>query len=81
MLDSSFQGVKRLSVLAYNNRDKNRGVKVDSYQNHFLPTLDIKSYNIEIDVRNFNDKPVNDPINNMVKLERMQKDKEMFIRL
>ena len=53
MLDASYQGVKRLFVLAYNN-DANR-VTVDSHQRYFLPRIKIKNYNIEIDGRNFYD--------------------------
>ena len=53
MLDASYQGVKRLFVLAYNN-DANR-VTVDSHQRYFLPRIKIKNYNIEIDGRNFCD--------------------------
>ena len=53
LLDASYQGVKRLFVLAYNN-DANR-VTVDSHQRYFLPRIKIKNYNIEIDGRNFYD--------------------------
>ena len=62
MLDSSFQGVKRLFVLAYDDSDVNSGVKVDSYQTYFLPKVNIEIYNIEIDGRNFHDQPINDSV-------------------
>ena len=53
LLDSSWQGVKRLFVLAYNNKEGDNKVSVDSYKNYFLPRVKIKNYNIEIDGRNF----------------------------
>ena len=62
MLDSSYQGVKRLFVLAYNNTAGNNQVSVDSYKKYFLPRVKIENYNIEIDGRNFYDQPINDSI-------------------
>ena len=49
LLDSSYQGVKRLFVLAYNNTAGNDQVSFDSYTKHFFPRIKIKNYNIEID--------------------------------
>ena len=57
MLDSSWQGAKRLFFLAYNNKRS-----VDSYKKHFPPRVKIENYNIEIDGRNFYDQPINDSI-------------------
>ena len=62
LLDSSYQGVKRLFVLAYNNTAGNNQVSVDSYKKYFLPRVKIENYNIEIDGRNFYDQPINDLI-------------------
>ena len=62
MLDSSYQGVKRLFVLAYNNTAGNNQVSVDSYKKYFLPRVKIENYNIEIDGRNFYDQAINDLI-------------------
>ena len=62
LLDSSWQGVKRLFVLAYNNTAGNDQVSVDSYKKYFLPRVKIDHYNIEIDGRNFYDQPINDSI-------------------
>ena len=63
LLDSSWQGVKRLFVLAYNNTNNdNNQVSVDSYKKYFLPRVKIENYNIEIDGRNFYDQPINDLI-------------------
>ena len=59
LLDSSWQGVKRLFVLADNNNNK---VSIDSYKKCFLPRVKIENYNIEIDGRNFYDQPINDSV-------------------
>ena len=57
MLDASYQGVKRLFVLAYDNT-----VTADSHRRYFLPRVKIESYNIEIDGIYFYDHPINDLI-------------------
>ena len=62
MFDSSYQGVKRLFVLAYNNTAGDNQVSVDSFKKYFLPRVKIENYNIEIDVRNFYDQSTNDSI-------------------
>ena len=62
LLDSSWQGVKRLFVLAYNNKEGDNKVSVDSYKKYFLPRVKIENYNIEIDGKNFYDQPINDSI-------------------
>ena len=62
LLDSSYQGVKRLFVLAYNNTAGNNQVSIDSYKKYFLPRVKIENYNIEIDGRNFYDQAINDSI-------------------
>ena len=62
LLDSSYQGVKRLFVLAYDNTAGNDQVSIDSYKKYFLPRVKIENYNIEIDGRNFYDQPINDTI-------------------
>ena len=56
-LDSSCQGVKKLFVLAYNNVN---GITGDSHRRYFLPRVEIKNHNIEIDERNFYDQTIND---------------------
>ena len=61
-LYSSWQGVKRLFVLVYNNTAGNDQVSVDSYKKYFLPRVKIDNYNIEINGRNFYDQPINDSI-------------------
>ena len=62
LLDSSYQGVKRLFVLVYNNTEGNNKVSVDSFKKYFSPRVKIENYNIEIDGRNFCDQPINDSI-------------------
>ena len=71
-LDASFQGVRRLFVLAFNNiqatipdnpinNTANR-VERNSHTKYFLPRINITNYNVLIDGRNFYDQPVNDMI-------------------
>ena len=69
LLDSSYQGVKRLFAIAYDNTadDANHNanhnqVFIDSFKKYFLPRVKIENYNIEIDGRNFYDQPINDSI-------------------
>ena len=62
MLDSSWQGVKRLFVFAYNNKEGDNKVSVDSYKKYFLPRVKIENCNIETDGRHFYDQPINDSI-------------------
>ena len=62
LLDSSWQGVKRLFALAYNNKEGNYKVSVDFLKKYFLPRFKSENYNIEIDGRNFYDQPINDSI-------------------
>ena len=59
LLDSSWQGDKSFFVLAYNNKEGDNKVSVDSFKKYFLPRFKIKNYNIEIDGRNFYDQPIN----------------------
>ena len=61
LLSASFQGVKRLFVLAYtiasNAADNEAGTKDN--KKYFLLRREIKNYNVLIDGRKFNDKPIN----------------------
>ena len=70
MLDASYQRVKKLFVLAYNNDDSNR-VTVDFYQRYFLPIVKIENYDIEIDGRSFYDQPTNDLIKQYDELRKV----------
>ena len=65
LLNASFQGVKRLFVLAYfiaadNNADEEAGIK--NNKKYFLPRGEINNYNVLIDGRNFYDQPINEII-------------------
>ena len=69
-LDASFQEVRRLFVLAFNNttvtvpnnpiNNTNNRVLRNSHTKYFLPRVNITNYNVLIDGRNFYDQPVND---------------------
>ena len=62
LLDSSYQGVKRLFVLAYRDQGGANRVTADSHRRYFLPRVKIENYYIEICRRNFFDQPINDSI-------------------
>ena len=69
-LDASFQGVRRLFVLAFNNttvtvpnnpiNNTNNRVLRNSHTKYFLPRVNITNYNVLIDRRIFYDQPIND---------------------
>ena len=71
-LDASFQGIRRLFVLAFNNttvNDPNSSIKNinnrvlrNSNTKYFLPRVNIANYNVLIDGRNFNDQPINESV-------------------
>ena len=46
LLDSSYQGVKRLFVLVYDNTAGDNHVSVNSSKKYFLPRVRIKNENI-----------------------------------
>ena len=79
LLDSSYQGVKRLFVLAYNTEDDDDRVSINSFKKYFLPGVKIDNYNVEIDGRNFYDEPINDSIKQYNKIENYQHEKVMII--
>ena len=65
LLNTSFQVIKRLFVLAYviaagDNADQEAGIKDN--RKYFLPRGEIKNYNVLIDGSNFYDQPINDII-------------------
>ena len=73
LLDSSYQGVKRLFVLPYDNTN---GITSNSHKRYFLPRIEIKNYNIEIDGRNFYDQPINDLIKQFDEVRRVSTGQE-----
>ena len=68
LLDSSYQGVKRLFVLAYDNAN---GITPNFHKRYFLPRIKIKNNKIEIDGRNFYDQPINDSIKQYDKVRKV----------
>ena len=61
-LDASFQGVKRLFFLAFNNADGPSRVQRDSHRKYFLPRVDITKNKVLIHGRNVYDQPIKDQI-------------------
>ena len=63
LLGASFQRVKRLFVLAFDNIDNsNKKVERGSHKKYFLPRVNVNNYNILIDGRMFYDQPIGDQI-------------------
>ena len=56
LIEPSFQGVNRLFVLAFENDDDDR----TSDEQYYLPTVEVKDYNIMINGENFFDQPIKD---------------------
>ena len=79
-LDASFQGVRRLFVLAFNNttvtvpnkpiNNANNRVLRNSHTKYFLPRVNITNYNVLIDGRNFYDQPINDLVKQYDKIRK-----------
>ena len=64
LIEPIFQGVNRLFVLAFENDDART-----SYDEYYLPTVEIKDYNIMINGENFFDQPMK---NNKVTYENIR---------
>ena len=62
LLDASYQGVKRLFVLAFDNTAGDNRVAANSHRRYFPPNVKIENCKIEIDERNFYDQSINDLI-------------------
>ena len=77
LLDASYQGVKRLFVLAYGNASDNL-VTADSHRRYFLARIKIENYNIEIDGRNFMISQLMIRLSNTMKLKKYQQDRAMI---
>ena len=65
LIEPSFQGVNRLSVLAFEN-DNHR----TTHDRYYLPNVEIKDYNIMINGENFFDQPIK---NNKVTYDNIRK--------
>ena len=65
-LDVSFQGVRRLFVLAFINSTDNDSNPINdtvfrnNHRKYFLPRVNITNYNLLIDGKNFCDQPIKD---------------------
>ena len=55
MIEPSFQGVNRLFVLEFENDTQRKNFKV-----YYLPSVEIKNYNVMINRGNFFDQPIKD---------------------
>ena len=53
LIDPSFQGENRFFALSFGNEDDR-----ESYNRYYLPTVEIKYYNVMFEERNFFDQPV-----------------------
>ena len=63
LLNASFQGVKRLFILAYTiaaGSDANQEAAIKGNKKYFLRRGKIENYNVLIDGRNFYDQSIND---------------------
>ena len=58
LLDSSFQGVRRLFALAFSNTNDANKVERNNHRKYFLPRVDIT--NVLTDGKNFGNQPIND---------------------
>ena len=65
LVEPSFQGINRLFVLAFENDNHRR-----SDERYYLPTVEIKDYNIVINGENFFDQPIK---NNKVTYDNIRK--------
>ena len=62
-LDASFQGVRRLLVLVFDNTEGGtKKAERNSHTKYFLPNVDTTNYNVLIDGKNVYDQPINDVI-------------------
>ena len=78
-LDASFQGVRRLFVLAFDNTNNGaKKVEKNIHTKYFLSIVNITNFNVLIDGRNVYDQPINDQIKQYARLEKLQQDKEMI---
>ena len=63
LLDSSFQGVNRLFVLAYDNTENRaNAIHMKSPRRYALSKVNLNKFNVLIDGRNFYDQPISDKI-------------------
>ena len=70
-LDSSYQGVKRLLVLAYDNIAGDDQVSINSFKKYFLPSVKIGNNNIEVDGKKIYDQPIDNSIKQFDKVRKV----------
>ena len=81
MLDTSYQGVKRLLVLVYRDSCGAKRVTTESHRRYFLRRVKTENYNIEIDGRIFMISQLMTLLSNTLRLGKYQQDKVMIIKL
>ena len=69
-LDTSFQGVNRLLLMAYSREDDNQATR-NGQRKYYLPRIDLKKYNVIIDGRNFYDNPIESDIEKYRELKKV----------
>ena len=81
LLDSSYQGVKRLFVLAYDNTTGNDQVSIDSFNKYFLPRNKIKITTSNLMRKTFMISQLMTRLSNTTKSEKCQQDKVIITQL
>ena len=74
-LDTSFQGVNRLFLMASSRADNNQATR-NGQQKYYLPRIDLEKYNVIIDGRHFYDNPIESDIEKYRKLKKVMIGKE-----
>ena len=70
-LDSSFQGVNKLFIMAYNNTENANQPTRNGRRKYCLPRIDLNKYNVIIDGRNFYDNPIESDIEKYRELKKV----------
>ena len=68
LIDPSFQGVNRLFVLSFKDDDGR-----ESHRQYYLPTVEIKDYDVMIDGRNFFDQPIKNDLKTYDNIRKIKK--------
>ena len=71
LVDPSFQGVKRVFVLSFQNEDDRT-----SQSTYYLPKVEIKDYNVIIDGKKFFEQPINNNIKTYENIRKIATGKE-----
>ena len=79
-LDSSFQGVNRLFVMAYSRENDDQPTRNERTK-YYLPRIDLKKYNVIVDGRNFFDNPIESDIEKYRERKRRRLYYRIFVRL